>query len=62
MAMMKTGAPATQVNVETIRGYQDGLQDKPNPPADLVQQQFYNQGFDLGLKVKNGQAQAPIWA
>ena len=62
MAMMKTGTPATQVNTETIRGHQDGLQGNSNPPEDNVQLQFYNQGYELGQKVKNGQAQAPIWA
>jgi hypothetical protein len=62
MAMMKTGTPATQVNTETVRGYQDGLQGTSNPPSDPVHLQFYNQGFDLGQKVKNGQASKPIWA
>ena len=62
MAMMRTGAPATAINTETIRGYQDALAGKYEPPTDATALEFYNKGQSLGKDVKEGKAQPPVWA
>ncbi len=62
MAMMRTGSPASAINTETIRGYQDGLAGKHEPPTDATALEFYNKGHNLGKDVKEGKAQPPAWA
>ncbi len=58
MAMMRTGTPASATPVEMVQGYLDGIQGKPmNSQADV-----YKAGYELALKVKKGEAEAPSWA
>ncbi len=58
MAMMRTGTPASATPIEMVQGYLDGMQGKPmSSEADV-----YKTGYELALKVKKGEAEAPAWA
>ena len=58
MAMMRTGTPASATPLEMVQGYLDGMQGKPmSSEADV-----YKTGYELALKVKKGEAEAPAWA
>ena len=58
MAMMRTGTPTSATPIEMVQGYLDGMQGKsPSSQSDV-----YKTGYELALKVKRGETEAPAWA
>ena len=58
MAMIRTGNPIPTAPAPMLQGYLDAMSGKEATSEDTV----YKSGYDLALLVKEGKAQAPVWA
>ena len=58
MAILKTGNPIPTAPANLIQGYLDGMENKGYQSEDSI----YKSGYDLALLVKEGKAEAPVWA
>ena len=58
MAMLKNGNPVPTAPAALIQGYLDGMGNKGYQSEDTI----YKSGYDLALLVKEGKAEAPVWA